>query len=154
MVGLRRLSGGFEDCEAVRDGLGRGLLLALFCRCSDCECGCDTVGRLVLGGAGLWLWEGTGGGVGAGATGRLRWEAEVEVALGAELVLLTVAAVKLLYPESERTSTLVGTLSWAAGAFSLSKSEGCERLVETLAALGDLRPWKESRTRPSLSSEW
>jgi hypothetical protein len=43
--------------------------------------------------------------------GGLRWDAEVELALGAELVLLTVAAVKLLYPESERTSTLVGTLS-------------------------------------------
>lgn len=40
------------------------------------------------------------------------------------------------------------------GGFSLSRSEGWERLVETLAAAGDLRPVKESSTLPSLSSEW
>jgi hypothetical protein len=45
---------------------------------------------------------------------------------------------------------LVGTLS-CAGGISLSKSEGCERLVETLAALGERRPWKG--IGPSLSSE-
>jgi hypothetical protein len=80
MVGLR-VAEGLDDCEAVRaNGLGRGLLLALFCRDSD------TVGRLGLD-AGLRAGA-TGAGV-AVTTGGLRWE----VALGAELVLLTVAAV-------------------------------------------------------------
>jgi hypothetical protein len=83
-VVLRCVTEGLEDWEAVRDsGFGRGLLLmlfvlvVLFCRGSDC------VGRLGLGAAGLW------GAVVAGTAGGLRWA----VALGAELVLLTVAVV-------------------------------------------------------------
>ena len=88
MVGLRWMTAGFDDCDEVRaEGLGRELVLVRVVLGRDS----DRVGRLWgfgCGGVGASGWAGTGAAV-ALAAGGLRWEG----ALGAELVLLTVAAV-------------------------------------------------------------
>lgn len=60
-----------------------------------------------------------------------------DLVLWAESALLAVAAVWQEYPDSLWRSS-VTTFSWAGALSPTPRSEGCERLVATLALLGDV----------------